>query len=63
MNLTKNLDKEFYMGTKKEIVTKENFEDQLLKSVNEALEYTRGKRDLRTHSATYFRMPPKFSKR
>ena len=50
------------MGTKKGIVTKENFEDQLLKSVNEVLEYTRGERELRTHTATYFRMPPKFSK-
>lgn len=50
------------MGTKKEIVTKENFEDQLLKSVNEVLEYTHGKRELRTHAATFFRVPPKFSK-
>lgn len=62
MNLTKSLDKGPLLGTKKEKVTDENFEESLLKSVNEAIEYTHGERVLRTHIAAYFRMPPRYSK-
>ena len=61
MSLIKNLGKGLHLGTKKEKVTNENFEESLFKSVNEVIEYTRGERALRTHVATYFRMPPRYS--
>ena len=50
------------MASKKELVTDENFEDQLLKSVNEVSEYIKGERDLRTHLATFIKGPPTYSK-
>ena len=50
------------MATKKEIVNEENFEELLLKSANEALEYIRGERELRTHFATYIKEPDQYSK-
>jgi len=50
------------MASKKELVTDENFEDQLLKSVNEVSEYIKGERDLRTHLATFIKGPRKYSK-
>ncbi len=51
------------MATKKEIVNEGNFEELLLKSANEALEYVRGKRELRTHTASLIKEPPKYSKK
>jgi putative transcriptional regulator len=50
------------MATKKEIVNEDNFEELLLKSANEALEYVRGERGLRTHFAKYIKGPPTYSK-
>jgi putative transcriptional regulator len=50
------------MATKKEIVNEDNFEELLLKSANEALEYIRGERELRTHFATYIKEPDQYSK-
>lgn len=51
------------MATKKrEKVTKSNFEELLLKSATQAVEYTRGERELKTHFATKIEEPPKYSK-
>jgi DNA-binding transcriptional regulator YiaG len=50
------------MATKKEIVNEDNFEELLLKSANEALEYTRGEKQLRTHFTTKIAQPPTYSK-
>ncbi|GAB4419376.1 MAG: hypothetical protein OHK0056_29440 [Bacteriovoracaceae bacterium] len=50
------------MAAKKEIVTEENFEELLLKSANEALEHTRGERELKTHLASKIGEPPAYSK-
>lgn len=50
------------MGTKKEIVSKENFEELLLKSASEALEYIRGERELKAHFASKISAPPVYSK-
>ena len=50
------------MATKKEIVNEENFEELLLKSANEALDYTRGKIQLKSHSTTKISGPPNYSK-
>ena len=50
------------MAAKKETVNEDNFEKLLLKSAKEALEYTRGERHLKTHSATKFSLPPTYSK-
>ena len=50
------------MATKKEIVNEDNFEELLLKSANEALEYTRGERQLKSHFATKISEPPAYSK-
>ena len=50
------------MATKKEIVNDENFEELLLKSAHEALEYTRGERVLTTHLSSKISGPPKYSK-
>jgi putative transcriptional regulator len=50
------------MASKKEIVNEDNFEKLLLKSAHEALEYSRGERNLRTHIATKIPGPPSYSK-
>lgn len=50
------------MATKKELVTKENFEELLLESVNQVSDYIKGERDLRTHYATLIEEPPKYTK-
>lgn len=50
------------MAAKKETVNEDNFEKLLLKSAKEALEYTRGERQLKTQFATKFSQPPTYSK-
>lgn len=50
------------MASKKEIVNEGNFEELLLKSANEALEYVRGEKELRTHFAKFIKSPPTYSK-
>ncbi len=50
------------MATKKEIVNEDNFEDLLIKSANEALQYTRGEKQLRTHFTPKIAEPPTYSK-
>lgn len=50
------------MATKKEIVNEDNFEELLLKSANEALDYARGNKEFRTHTAALIKAPPKYSK-
>lgn len=50
------------MATKKELVTDENFEELLLKSVDEVSEYIKGEKRLRTHKATYIKGPEQYSK-
>lgn len=50
------------MATKKEIVNKDNFEELLLKSANEALEHNRGHRKLKSYSSTKIEHPPAYTK-
>ena len=50
------------MATKKEIVNNENFEELLLKSAKEAVEYARGQRELKARFASMITEPPKYSK-
>lgn len=50
------------MATKKEIVNEDNFEELLLKSAYEALEYTHGERNLKSYLATKIKQPPSYSK-
>jgi putative transcriptional regulator len=50
------------MATKKEIVSESNFEELLIESAKEALEYTKGERGLKTHFASLIEEPPKYSK-
>ncbi len=50
------------MATKKEIVTKDNFEELLLKSATESLEYVREEKELKTHFATKIAEPSTYSK-
>jgi putative transcriptional regulator len=50
------------MDTKKEKVTKENFEDLLLKSVSEASEYVSGERSLTERWVSLIEEPPIYSK-
>ena len=50
------------MRKKKEIVNKENFEELLLASAQEALDYSEGKRELRSHFSSLIKEPSKYSK-
>ncbi len=50
------------MATKKEIVTKENFEELFLKSASQATEYTRNEQDFTTRFASLIEEPPEYSK-
>lgn len=50
------------MATKKEIVTKDNFEDLLLESANEALAHSRGELELKVDYIAMIEEPPQYSK-
>ena len=50
------------MATKKELVTDENFEELLIKSVTEASEYIRGERELKSRFVSLIEEPPKYTK-
>ena len=50
------------MGTKKEKVTDDNFEDLLIKSVSEASEYIKEEKELTVRLATLIEEPPVYSK-
>jgi putative transcriptional regulator len=51
------------MATKREKVTKDNFEELLLKSAKEAVEYTRGERTLVEKLVALIEEPPQYSKK
>ena len=50
------------MGTKKEKVTDDNFEDLLIKSVSEASEYIKEEKELTARLASLIEEPPVYSK-
>jgi putative transcriptional regulator len=50
------------MASKKDKVTKDNFEELLLKSASQAVEFTRGELDLTTRISTLIDAPPEYSK-
>ncbi len=50
------------MATKREKVTKENFEKLLLKSAKQAVEYTRSERPLAEKLVALIEEPPQYSK-
>lgn len=50
------------MGSKKQKVTKENFEELLLESAAEALDYIKEDKEFRTSFASLIEEPPQYSK-
>jgi putative transcriptional regulator len=50
------------MAKKKEIVTKDNFEELLVESVSQGLSHVRGETELTTYRVVLVKEPPKYSK-